>query len=108
MENWIIRDVCKTIKEWEKMGLRVPRVAINLSIRHFQSSTLVADIMSILDEMQVSTQSIGFEITENMLIDDMESAANKIRELTNKGFEISIDDFGTKYSNLSYLRNLQF
>jgi EAL domain-containing protein (putative c-di-GMP-specific phosphodiesterase class I) len=109
MENWIIRDVCKTIQSWKSMGYnKIPRVAINLSIRHFQSPTLIADIMTILDEMHISPKSIGLEITENMLIDDMNVAAQKIQELTEKGFEISIDDFGTGYSNLSYLRNFQF
>jgi diguanylate cyclase (GGDEF)-like protein len=109
MENWIIRDVCKTIQSWKSMGYnKIPRVAINLSIQHFQSPTLIADIMTILDEMHISPKSIGLEITENMLIDDMNVAAQKIQELTEKGFEISIDDFGTGYSNLSYLRNFQF
>jgi len=65
--EWVIRSVCIQIKAWQEQGYVVPRVAINLSIRQFQHTTLVADISRILDETGVAAQCMTLEITESML-----------------------------------------
>lgn len=101
--KWTIYAACLQIVEWEKMGIYVPKIAVNLSARQFLSADLFSDITQILAETGVSPDKIGFEITENILFRDIDAAISIINKLSNYGFEISIDDFGTGNSNLSYL-----
>lgn len=102
--EWVIRDVCRTIAEWKAKGIEVPRVAINLSARQFRLKTLVEDIARVLDETGTDPRRIGLEITESMLIENVEQAVETLEKLSALGFEVSIDDFGTGYSSLSYLK----
>ncbi len=105
--KWTIRTVCEQIALWEKSGITVPKIAINLSARQFLSKTLVDDILSILRETGITPHQIGLEITEWTLFKDIDSAVAIIANLSELGFEISIDDFGTGYSSLSYLRRFK-
>lgn len=102
--EWVIRDVCKKIGEWKSKGLDVPRVAINLSARQFRLKSLVDDISRILKETGTDPRYIGLEITESMLVDDVEEAVETLGKLESLGIEVSIDDFGTGYSSLNYLK----
>lgn len=102
--EWVIRDACRTIAEWKSKGIEVPRIAINLSARQFRLKTLVEDISRILKETGTDPRRIGLEITESMLIENVEQAVETLEKLSSLGFEVSIDDFGTGYSSLSYLK----
>lgn len=102
--EWVVREVCAKIAEWKSEGIDVPRVAINLSARQFHLKTLVEDIVRVLSETGTAPRSIGLEITESMLIEDVEQAVDTLERLSSLGFEVSIDDFGTGYSSLSYLK----
>ena len=102
--EWVIRDTCRTIARWKAKGIDVPRIAINLSARQFRLKTLVEDISRILEETGTDPRRIGLEITESMLIENVEQAVETLEKLSSLGFEVSIDDFGTGYSSLSYLK----
>lgn len=102
--EWVLKEACLQIKAWQERGYQVPRVAINLSARQFRCKTLVADITRILNETGVSPSSLTLEITESMLIQNVDEAVEILTQLRLMGFELSIDDFGTGYSSLGYLK----
>ncbi len=79
-------------------------MAINLSAKQFRQKKLADTIALILKETGVDSQSIGIEITESMLVQNIDEVVDTLLKLSNMGLEISIDDFGTGYSSLSYLK----
>jgi EAL domain-containing protein (putative c-di-GMP-specific phosphodiesterase class I) len=83
-------------------------VAINLSVRNFQETGFIKTIESILNEHQIDGQLIEFEITETLIMQNIEKNSNIIFDLKKLGMHISIDDFGTGYSSLNYLKLLAF
>ena len=102
--EWVIREVCAKIAQWKSAGIDVPRIAINLSARQFRLKTLVEDVSRVLAETGTDPRRIGLEITESMLVEDVEEAVKTLEKLSDLGFEVSIDDFGTGYSSLNYLK----
>lgn len=102
--EWVIKTVCLQIKAWKSQGYSVPRVAINLSGRQFRDKALIKNISRILEETGTEARYITLEITESMLIDDIEKVVETLKCLSDMGLHISIDDFGTGYSSLSYLK----
>jgi len=102
--EWVIKTVCLQIKAWKSQGYSVPRVAINLSGRQFRDKSLIKNISRILEETGTEARYITLEITESMLIDDIEKVVETLKCLSDMGIHISIDDFGTGYSSLSYLK----
>src|SRR5882762_9587174 len=102
--EWVIREACAQIRAWQKAGLTVPPVAINLSARQFQQKELEATVRGILRDIGVDPSLIQFELTESMLMKEPESAARTLRGLKELGVTISVDDFGTGYSSLAYLK----
>jgi len=101
---WVLKTVCEQIKTWQAQGYHVPKVAINLSARQFRDKELIHNIARILDETGVAAHYITLEITESMLIDNIEKVVETLNQLNAMGIRISIDDFGTGYSSLSYLK----
>lgn len=102
--EWVLRSACTQLVEWQKQGYEVPRLAINLSAKQFRQKSLVESITLILEETGVGAQFIGLEITESMLVHNIDEVVDTLLRLSNMGLEISIDDFGTGYSSLSYLK----
>lgn len=104
--EWVIRSACEQLKRWQTEGYDVPRLAINLSAKQFRQKTLSHVIERILKETDIEARYIGFEITESMLLQNIEEVVETLLKLSFMGLEISIDDFGTGYSSLSYLKRL--
>ena len=102
--EWVIDTAVQQCKKWHEAGFTQFSVAINLSSRQFQHGDLATLIEQILHKHQVNSEYIEFEITESILMDDAELAANTLGRLKEMGLHISIDDFGTGYSSLSYLK----
>ena len=102
--EWVVRQSCLQIVAWREQGYNVPKLAINLSARQFRQKTLVADITRILHETGVEPSCLVLEITESMLVANVEETIKTLHQLSALGLEISIDDFGTGYSSLSYLK----
>ena len=101
--EWVMRTACRQLLEWQKQGFVVPRLAINLSAKQFRQKSLSETIASILSETGIESRYIGIEITESMLVQNIEEVVDTLLKLSSMGLEISIDDFGTGYSSLSYL-----
>lgn len=102
--EWVLISACEQLLEWQKQGYDVPRLAINLSAKQFGQKAFADTIAMIIRETGVDSRYLGFEITESMLVHNIEEVAATLLKLSNMGLEISIDDFGTGYSSLSYLK----
>lgn len=87
-------------------GLQKLRVAVNVSPRDFERSDFAERIVQALARHKLQPSGLELEITENVLIEDVDVAVDKIRQLRKTGVRISIDDFGTRYSSLGYLQRL--
>lgn len=100
----IVRQVCRDLREWNDNGLPPLRVSINLSARQFRQDDLLETISSALQEFGIPGERLGFELTESMMMHDLENTLTTLRDLQSLGALLSLDDFGTGYSSLSYLK----
>ena len=100
----VLRTACAQNKAWQDEGLPPLRVAVNLSARQFQQENLVERVAGILEETRLDPQWLELEITESVVMEDVEFTAKILQELRAMGVQISIDDFGTGYSSLGYLK----
>jgi len=100
----VLRQVCGDICNWQAAGLPPVKISINLSARQFRQDDLSATIRNVLDETGVDGGRLAFELTESMVMHDVENTLATLRELKKLGATISLDDFGTGYSSLSYLK----
>ncbi|MCR6631827.1 MAG: EAL domain-containing protein [Magnetospirillum sp.] len=101
--SWVLRRSCQQTKAWQDLGLHRVKVSVNVSARQFRSRTLVDTVVGILEETGLDPRWLELEITESMLMNDVEAAVRKMTALRELGLGLSIDDFGTGYSSLSYL-----
>jgi diguanylate cyclase (GGDEF)-like protein/PAS domain S-box-containing protein len=101
---WVLRTACRQNRAWQHAGYGPLRIAVNLSARQFAEPGLVREIARVLEETDLAATSLEIEITESLVMDDIEGAIRTMLELKGMGVQLSIDDFGTGYSSLSYLR----
>ncbi|RUM07951.1 sensor domain-containing protein [Rhizobium chutanense] len=101
--RWVLREACQTATELNADSQSTHKVAINLSVKQFQSAGLVKSIAEILDETGCRAEWVEIEITESLLLDQKNETLQALCELRSMGFSIAIDDFGTGYSALNYL-----
>jgi diguanylate cyclase (GGDEF)-like protein len=105
-DNYILEKSCQTIERWFKQYKRRVTIAVNITAVEFQDSRLVANIQGLLLKYNVPPTCLDLEITENVMMTDIQLAMSTIITLQNMGIKVSIDDFGTGYSSLTYLRKL--
>ncbi|MDO6561852.1 EAL domain-containing protein [Amphritea sp. 1_MG-2023] len=104
--EWVIQTACMQMKTWSEQYPWLDNMAINLSVRQFQQQDFCQRVELLLTEKQIDSSKIDFEITESMIMEDVEAAIRILAQLRMLGVSISIDDFGTGYSSLSYLKHL--
>ena len=102
--EWVLRTACAQTKAWQGEGRSSLRLAVNLSARQFQQRNLVESVGRVLQETGLNPHCLELEITESVVIQDMDLAITMLRRLKEMGVQIAIDDFGTGNSALSYLR----
>ena len=102
---WIMYRAFLQAKVWQKIKPDL-NLSINISPIQFHEADFINNVMVILQETKVKAKNITLELTEGVLVSDIESAVQKITELQDIGFKISIDDFGTGYSSLTYFQKL--
>jgi diguanylate cyclase (GGDEF)-like protein/PAS domain S-box-containing protein len=102
---WVLRQAAKEHRAWTEAGLDPPRVAVNVSAVQLRRPDFVAMVAQAISEGLTPT-SIDLEITESLLMDDIEGNVRKLHEIRALGMKIAIDDFGTGYSSLAYLSKL--
>jgi len=101
---WVLRTACRQHSDWQQAGYGPLRVGVNLSARQFAEPGLVRQVERVLEENGMPPSSLEIEITESLVMEDVEGAIRTMGELKRMGVKLSIDDFGTGYSSLSYLR----
>jgi diguanylate cyclase (GGDEF)-like protein/PAS domain S-box-containing protein len=100
---WVFEEACRQARDWEQIGFRL-KMAVNISPRQLTDENLPALLKGLVERYGVHPECIKLEVTESMLMQDIDKAATVLRMLKEEGFRIALDDFGTGYSNLSYLR----
>ena len=103
--RWLLKEACKAAHNWQ---LKYPdhppiKMSVNLSGQQFRESELVEEVENVLEETGLAGKFLKLEITESILIDNLETVTEIILQLRKKDIQFSIDDFGTGYSSLSYL-----
>ncbi|MHA7878327.1 MAG: EAL domain-containing protein [Saccharospirillum sp.] len=105
--RWVISEACRQLIAWsEDESMASMSCAVNVSARQFRSVDFVDHLSSVLSDTGVDPKRLKIELTETLLIDDIDSAVEKISALNQLGVQVSLDDFGTGYSSLSYLKRL--
>ncbi|SFD97119.1 PAS domain S-box-containing protein/diguanylate cyclase (GGDEF) domain-containing protein [Massilia yuzhufengensis] len=105
--RWALHTACAQLACWKSQpGLRDLTVSVNVSIRQFRERSFVQDVVDTVSDTGVSPSKLKLELTETVLIDDVDDTIEKMRQLKELGVNFSLDDFGTGYSSLSYLKRL--
>jgi len=104
--NWVFAEAARQVTAWRKQGLPNLVVSVNISAVQFRKQDFVETVKKIMKQEGAVAHSLELEVTESILMHDMESSINTLNELRTIGFRIAIDDFGTGFSSLNYLRRL--
>ena len=104
--SWVMEESVRIFSGWKKKYQASRILALNISAIQYKRRDFVDSLMQVLEKYEVSPSEVELEITESILIDDLEEVKNKLLALKEYGFKISLDDFGTGYSSLSYLKGL--
>ena len=102
--NWVLRTACAQNKAWQMAGLPALHVAVNVSARQFRKSHFADDVVKALADSGLDAKYLELELTESLMMQDVDEAVATLVTLKELGVALSIDDFGTGYSSLSYLR----
>ena len=102
--EWVIHEACRQTKAWQEKGLTDLKVAVNLSARQFSDRQLLGKISRALEQTGLAAQYLELEITESILMNDIERTITLLEQLSDMGLDLAIDDFGTGYSSLNYLK----
>lgn len=102
--DWVLNAVCKQMKHWEQTRAGGLRIAVNISADQIQREGFVDGVKQLLQTHQITGSMLELEITEGVFIEDMQGTVAKLNELRGMGITISIDDYGTGYASLDYLK----
>jgi len=104
--RWALGRAVEDILRWQAMGLAVPRTSVNVSAIQLRQKDFVDSVLEAISGFGRARPLLDVEITESVLVDDIEETTRKLQTLRRAGVEISVDDFGTGYCSLSYLARL--
>jgi diguanylate cyclase (GGDEF)-like protein/PAS domain S-box-containing protein len=104
--RWAVRKALEDYRKWHARGLQPPRIAVNVSPIQIRQKDFVSVVRDAISEFPAGSHGLDLEITEGLIMDDIEGNIEKLRALRDGGVDIAIDDFGTGYSSLGYLARL--
>ena len=104
--KWVLRTACNQAKMWQVKGFPPLLLAVNLSARQFIQRDLAQTVAAILRRTGLGAEWLELEVTESLLMENMECAIATMHKLTDLGASFAIDDFGTGYSSLAYLKRI--
>ena len=115
--NWVIGQACRQLASWMRnaraqgvLGAQIPNaslmVSVNVSVQQFRHPNFVEQVMSSVATSGIDPRNLKLELTESLLVDDVETTISKMAALKAIGIAFSLDDFGTGYSSLAYLKRL--
>jgi len=106
-DRWVLESACAQLAAWaERAETSHLTLAINVSSRQFRQANFVEQVVNAVDKNGVNSERLKLELTESLLLDDVEDVIVKMKALRERGLRFSLDDFGTGYSSLSYLKRL--
>ncbi len=106
--QWVLTEVCHQFEAWKSQGLQPVRVAVNLSSLQFEDPNLEGYITQLLQEADIAPQYLEVELTESLLVKDVEATVQRLNQLREMDITVAIDDFGTGYASLGYLQHFPF
>ena len=104
--TWVMTEVCKQVKRWQDRGIDCGRVSVNVSALQFARPDFVGTVTRALRGASLAPSSLELELTESIVMNDIDHVAARLGELRKLGVRVSVDDFGTGYSSLAYLSRL--
>ncbi len=104
--NWVLLEACRQMADWHANGCRLREVAVNVTSHQIRQPGFVGLVRDALDRHGLPRDCLNIELTESSLVDDLAGAVRIMHQLRGLGVKISIDDFGTGFSSLSYLRRM--
>ncbi|GAC1643283.1 MAG: hypothetical protein NVS4B8_13140 [Herpetosiphon sp.] len=104
--QWVLMEACRQVQDWhEQAADGMPyQINVNLSARQFQQANLIDQVSTVLQETGLPARCLKLEITETVVMEDIEVTGTKLAALKDLGVQVAIDDFGTGYSSLNYLK----
>lgn len=106
LDFYVWEEVCKTLSEWSKSGMRMVPVSVNLSRRNFEDENLVDRMVTMVDRYGIDHSYFHVEVTESAYSDNPHAITETVRRLHDNGFAVELDDFGSGYSSMSALSEL--
>jgi diguanylate cyclase (GGDEF)-like protein/PAS domain S-box-containing protein len=106
--QFVLEQSCKQMREWMERGLLLDHISVNVSPRQFGDEAFVRNVQRTLRDTGLPAKHLILELTESVVVENVEEARIKMEALNALGVRISMDDFGTGYSSLSYLSELPF
>jgi EAL domain-containing protein (putative c-di-GMP-specific phosphodiesterase class I) len=103
--EWALRQACLCVLRLERAGYPMP-LSVNVSPSQFRQPGFVAQVRAILYETGAPASQLIFEVTEGLLVENLDQTIARMRQLAALGIRLSIDDFGTGYSSLAYLKRM--
>ena len=102
--DWVLAEACRQFVAWQRDEVRLPKISVNLSARQFTAGQLDQRIAETIRDSGIAPAALELEMTESILMEDIEQALQTLARLKRLGVGIAIDDFGTGYSSLNYLK----
>jgi diguanylate cyclase (GGDEF)-like protein/PAS domain S-box-containing protein len=104
--RWVIEKALSDHQAWQQRGLKPPRIAVNVSALQLRYADFPDMVLKAIDERSVESSALELEITESVIMADIQSSIERLEKISERGVTIAIDDFGTGYSSLRYLAKL--
>jgi EAL domain-containing protein (putative c-di-GMP-specific phosphodiesterase class I) len=101
--RWVLHEAGRQLKKWQKQGLGLS-VSVNVSPAQFTRAAILSDVRQLLSATGIAPQALVLEVTESLLMSNIDEAVAQLKAIRALGVRISVDDFGTGYSSLGYLR----
>jgi diguanylate cyclase (GGDEF)-like protein/PAS domain S-box-containing protein len=105
INEWVLTEACRQAAAWERAGISGLRVAVNLSPVQFRRQKVNSLVAAAIAETGIGPSQLDLELTESILLGDVQDVTSQLNALRELGVTLSLDDFGTGYSSLSYIRN---
>lgn len=107
LSDWVLDQTCASLKAWKTdPALRDIGLAVNISQTQFRQASFVPDILAVIDRHGIEPQRVELELTETLIVQDVDDLMRKMHLLVDRGVRFSLDDFGTGFSSLSHLKRL--
>ena len=108
IDKWVLKKVCEQMNHWIENHQLSLNVSVNFSAQHFLQRNLIEQIKEILDDSMVNPEMLEFEITETALLQNVEIVKQTLKQIKDLNIQIALDDYGTGYSSINYLRQFPF